>query len=279
MESADGDGRVEQSGIRPALKHLVVFTGFVLLIGLPIIYHWASGGAGDDDDQEYRQRQMRREFREANQSPPYRFFQSPALSAGVDVFASGPQDIFRSSMGGTTLSVEDIDMDNQWLVYVSRRNVSQNLQLANLRFCDRLTLMGNPKIEDLEVKLLALKPFEPLSELARPLVETQSSGPFEFSGLRVERSTVQSQLRGEVGNRGRFEPEFVRFYFELFGPERSVGVGEFEVQQLMPGRRQAFEVPFHLRGLEAERWDEVKLKIDLVFTSEDTIRRRPPPSG
>ncbi len=266
-------------------RDLIVFTIFLAIVMVPVLYPLfrteSAPPVVSDAEQRSRQRQ---EFREANDGQPFRFFNSPVLRQAVTVFFSGPQDTMRMEMGGLICSVVDVDETNGYILYVPERNGLAEYQFANLRFCDQLTLMGNPNTQVIEEKLTSMSALKPLGELALPVRDPQADGPFQFSDLNLSIDNEQWILAGTVTSQMDIKPRFTWFYYEILGPDKRIASGQIEVEGLKSGQPYDFSVPLDdvvkRAGVAPE---DCRIKVVLRLTSDRYFGRRsgasPPSDG
>lgn len=225
---------------RIRVRDVVVLAIIVLIGSSSFLYHWVQSfqQARAASDIESRAL-MREEFQKANDGPPFRNWFVPNLSLQVTTFRTGPQDTIRTEKIGMVCSVEDVDVENGYFVCLRDRQSAEGYEWSNIRFCNHLTLMGNPQLTKIEEKLQSLPAWADWQVVAQPLTETQSDGPYTFSNLQLEAQDEQLWLRGEVLLNGDIRVDLSVFHCEWFADE-SVGDCQFVVEKLEPAKPTAF---------------------------------------
>jgi len=259
---------------RIRVRDLIVLMIIVMIGSGSFLYHWVQSfrQARAASDIESRAL-MRDEFQKANDGPPFRNWFVPNLSLQVTSFRSGPQDTIRTEKLGMVCSVEDVDVANGYFVCLRDRQSAEGYEWSNIRFCNHLTLMGNPRSAAIEQKLQALPAWISWEQLALPLREPQADGPYAFSELQLIPGENDWRLRGQVLNRGEMRADLSIFHCEWFA-ETAAGNGQFVVEGLEPMKSTAFEceVPGSLvRTLEAT--EQLQVKIVLELATNRRLRR------
>jgi hypothetical protein len=222
------------------IRDVAVLATVVLLGVLSFLYQWVQSLSTEQPDSDSESlAMMREEFRNANQVPPFRSITIPNLSLPVVLFRSGPQDTIRMEVLGQVCSIVKIDTHNGYFVYLPERHALAEYEWTNIRFCNHLTLMGNPNVADIERDLLTLPPFTPLTELAKPLAEPQADGPYSFSDLQLTQTGDTWVLSGNVTSRANSSPKLTVFRYELVDGER-LGEGRLSVESLAVGEPRPF---------------------------------------
>jgi len=256
------------------VRDLVVLAIIVLIGSGSFLYHWVQSfqQARAATDIESRAL-MRDEFQKANAGPPFRNWIVPNLSLQVTSFRSGPQDTIRTEKLGMVCSVEDVDVQHGYFVCLKDRQSADGYEWSNIRFCNHLTLMGNPRLTTIEEKLQALPAWIALEQLAVPLLEPQSDGPYAFSQLQLVQADSEWVLRGQVLNQSEIRAELSVFHCEWFAGEQ-VGNCQFVVERLQPLTPTDFtcRLPESLaRSITAA--EQPQLKIVLELATNRQLRR------
>ncbi len=252
---------------RVRVRDLIVLAIIVLIGSSSFLYHWVQSfrQARAATDIESRAL-MREEFQKANDGPPFRNWIVPNLSLQVTSFRSGPQDTIRTEKLGMVCSVEDVDVQHGYFVCLKDRQSADGYEWSNIRFCNHLTLMGNPRLTTIEEKLQALPAWTALEQLATPLPEPQSDGPYAFSQLQLVQAGSEWVLRGQVLNQSELRVELSVFYCEWLAGEE-VGNCQFVVERLQPLTPTDFicRLPDSLaRSITAAEQPQVKIVLELA---------------
>jgi hypothetical protein len=255
--------------LRPPLRiRDVVVVAVVGIVGVgSFLYHWVGSFALELPESAAESRaQMREEFKQANQEPPFRAVDIPNLSLPVVFFSSGPQDTIRNADVGHVCSIVDIDSERGYFVCLPEREALADYEWLNIRFCRHLTVMGNPKAKEIERKLRELPAFRPLAELATPLSEPQTDGAYSFSDLTSASTGESWQFGGVVTSGASGTPLSTIFRYELVTDE-SLGFGRFRLESLVAGGTQTFSttLPSGLaRQLKSAESCRVKIVLEIA---------------
>ena len=238
---------------QPRHRDGLVLIGVVLLVVIPLALGWfeRSGTPPLDTGAELRA-QQREDYLAANPGPPFRNAPAPALPQPLLIFRSGPHDMIRSEMGGLFCSIVSLDPETGFLVYLRDRRGLHDYQLFNMRFCEQLTFMANPNIEQMQAQLAGMEPFVPFSSLARPIAENQFDGPFEFSDIQLVNENGAWLVRANVTAMSSVPPQEsfnAWFHCEVVVGDR-IARGEAGVKGLRVGRQLPLEAT--LRGAPAD---------------------------
>ncbi|MBL8853141.1 MAG: hypothetical protein JNK57_04115 [Planctomycetaceae bacterium] len=252
----------------------VVVLAVIVFLGIgSFMYQWVQSFYQErqETDSESIAR-MRDDFAKANQVPPFRTVNFQNLSLPAVFFRSGPQDTIRISNLGHVCSIVDIDIENGYFVCLPTRQALSEFEWTNIRFCHHLTLMGNPNVDEIERKLLSLPAFAPLSDLAKPLGEPQSDGPYQFTDLQLVPVGEGWTLNGNVTSTAESTPKQSIFRFEIFQGE-SMGFGRVSVESLVTGQPQAFtsSLPNNFAG-QIQSTDSLRVKIVLEVAADRNYR-------
>lgn len=257
----------------------VVVLAIIILIGSgSFLYHWVQSfqQARAASDIESRAL-MREEFQKANDGPPFRNWHVPQLDLQVTAFRTGPQDTIRTEKLGMVCSVEDVDVEYGYFVCLRDRQSADGYEWSNIRFCNHLTLMGNPQATKIEEKLQSLPAWTDWQLLAQPLTEPQRDGPYDFSKLQLVIENEQWWLRGEVVSSGDIRAELSVFHCEWFADksdDTSAGNCQFVVENLEPSIPSKFEcqIPNPL-ALAVAQATTPRVKIVLELGTNRRLRR------
>jgi hypothetical protein len=252
----------------------VVVLAVIVFLGIgSFMYQWVQSFYQErqETDSESIAR-MRDDFAKANQVPPFRTVNFQNLSLPAVFFRSGPQDTIRISNLGHVCSIVDIDIENGYFVCLPTRQALSEFEWTNIRFCHHLTLMGNPNVDEIERKLLSLPAFAPLSDLAKPLGEPQSDGPYQFTDLQLVPVGEGWTLNGNVTSTAESTPKQSIFRFEIFQGE-SMGFGRVSVESLVSGQPKAFtsSLPNNFAG-QIQSTDSLRVKIVLEVAADRNYR-------
>lgn len=192
--------------------------------------------------------------RSARQSSGWRQVTYPSVPGGIDIFRSGNMDIFRGRGGPFNFHIQSIDVPNFGVRYTDREDKEGKTYFASLRFCRRLSFMGNPKVDQLLADLESLPAVEPLSSHAVECGESQIDSGFEFSDLKVVDDEKGKRITGKITNQGKARVDSASFCLVPVDPERPdsvLGQYAFALQGLLPAVSQEFSV--QIPQLEVEQ--------------------------
>jgi|GEM_PF-2393444 len=267
------------------VKDIIVVLLVAAALGIPIGWNWYQGTADAEmaDGQEVQtgNRLPANGLGPSGMQPVagmqgqmqanYRHFDSAAILNGVDVFASGNQDTLRTQKSGVVFHIQDVLVQQRCLEYTFKRDPNEKRQIANLRFCRRLTMMGNPNAARIEEKLKGLPAFDSIESEALPFQETQRDNGFEFSELHVKVDGQTTVLSGRVTNENDVRREYVKFYYEIFDNNEQLASGNFFVDAMNPASVSGFQFP-----VTAEvNPSDAKIKIAMEYSAN----RRLGPEG
>ncbi|MDP1561840.1 MAG: hypothetical protein Q8M16_10720 [Pirellulaceae bacterium] len=262
-----------ESPRRTRLRDLVVLA-LILFLGISsFLYQWVKSFAKEarDSDAESRAR-MREDFWNANQLPPFRMVDFPNLWLQGVFFRSGPQDTIRTNDLGHVCSIVDIDTENGYFVCLPNRQALSDYEWVNIRFCNHLTVMGNPNAAEIERKLSTVPSFKSFPELATPLGEPQSDGPYTFSDLQLTPNGEGWKLSGNVVSRAASNPQYSIFRYEIVAGE-SLGYGRASVESLVSGESQAFASDLSVAlARQIQATDSIRTKIVLEIATHRSYR-------
>lgn len=258
------------------IRDVAVFSLVVLVGGVSLLYHWVQSQSQEQSESGAESRaQMRAEFQKANQTPPFYSLTIPNLSLPVVFFRSGPQDTVRAGELGQVCSIQKVDTTHGYLVCVPERQGLAEPEWINIRFCSQLTVMGNPKAAEIERDLMGLPVFATLASLAKPLTESQSDGPFTFSGLELTKSGDGWQLSGNVTNQTPASHRTTIFRYEIAeGDDASLGSGRVVLDSWAKGeaRRFSSELP-NAVARRISTSENVRVKLVLEVATNRDLRR------
>lgn len=258
---------------RTRLRDLAVLALIVFLGISSFLYQWVKSFAKDAKVSDAESRaQMREDFWNANQLPPFRTIDFPNLRLQGVFFRSGPQDTIRTNDLGHVCSIADVDTENGYFVCLPNRQALSDYEWINIRFCNHLTVMGNPNAAEIERKLSAVPSFKSLPELATPLGKPQTDGPYTFSDLQLTPVGEGWKLSGNVTSRAASNPLLSIFRYEIVAGE-SLGYGRISVESLVSGESQAFatDLPDAL-ARQIHTTDSIRIKIVLEIATHRTFR-------
>lgn len=271
------------TGFRFSVKDSIVFGVFALLLGVPIymsLYGSPATTSGLDvsqipDARAGSDRLDARPFDGKGSRPPWVHLQSQVIPGGIDLFSHGVQDTVRSFGTEAIVNIVSINPQQRHCEYVIGLDSKEKPQIANLRFCRRLTFMGNKSGELFAQQIAEMQPFLPMVEEAVALGEAQSDNQFRFSEIAVvdldsptdpatagKPPAPKIALSGVVENLSGVRREKAQFYFEIFAEGERIARESFELDSVLPSGLSRFTVPLKIDALP----DDCRIKFILDFT-------------
>ena len=201
-------------------------------------------------------------------NPGWRQAAVPPLPGGLDIFRSGVFDTYRGYVGAINIRVRRIDPDNYGVWYNMLSDSDGKQQFLSLRFCKRLSFMGNDKVEDFLEVLREMPAPCPLTTSAVALGESQTDAGFLFKELKLVSGDQATELVGVVSNQQKIRREFANFNFQLLAAEQPDQVREsgfFSAVSLLPQGQSEFRVPLQTEDLP----EDLAIKIWVHYTATE----------